>query len=87
MKQVVTVTEVSGKGFDQFYGKRITLFCANYIYTGDMVGSDDDCVQLSNAAIVYETGEFDNKSWKDAQNLPNDVYVMKSFVESFMELK
>ena len=68
-------------------GMRVTLFCLNYIYTGNLVGIDDDCVKLENAAIVYETGAFTDKEWKDAQPLPYPVHVMRAAVESFMILK
>jgi hypothetical protein len=44
-------------------------------------------VLLEDASIVYETGAFSEKEWKDAQALPKPVYVMLRCVESFMELK
>ena len=81
------VEEVEGEGLDKLLGKRVTLFCANYIYTGFLKGVNDTCVLLSNADVVYETGEFNTKSWKDAQALPHDWYVQLSFIESFGELK
>lgn len=64
-------------------GQRITLFCLNYIYTGDLVGVNDQYVKLDNPAIVYETGPFSERSWKDAQKLPNSIYIMLATVESF----
>ncbi len=67
----------------QLMNKRITLFCLNYFYTGDLAGIYDDCVLLSNPKIVYETGDFKSKDWKDAQALPNEIYVMKAAIESF----
>jgi hypothetical protein len=42
---------------------------------------------LENASIVYETGDFKDKAWKDAQALPKPVYIMLRCIESFMELK
>ena len=68
-------------------GKTITLFCANYIYTGKLEGVNASCVKLSSAKIVYETGAFTEKEWKDAQPLPNDLYVQIGLVESFTVLK
>lgn len=85
MKKIIK--EVEGEGLDKLLGERVTLFCANYIYTGTLSGVNDTCVLLTDAAIVYETGAFDNKSWKDAQKLPNDWYVQRSFIESFGILK
>ena len=87
MKKLMSVTEVEGEGLLKLLGQRVTLFCMNYIYTGELVGVNDDCVLLKDAAIVYETGELSTKTWKDAQKLPNDCYVMKRSIESFMLLK
>ena len=87
MKKLVTVEEVEGEGLVGLMGRRITLFCLNYIYTGTLVGVNDDFVKLEDAAIVYETGDFSQKEWADAQKLPHDTYVMLRSVESFMELK
>lgn len=81
------VQEVSAEGLDALMGKRVTLFCAVYIYTGTLVGINDTCVKLDDAAIVYETGSFSDQVWKDAQKLPKSWYVRLSAIESFGELK
>ena len=83
MKKIVSVTEVAGEGLLKLIGQRVTLFCANYIYTGNLTGVNDTCVLLEDAGIVYETGSFSEKNWKDYQELPNDVYVMLHSIESF----
>lgn len=87
MKKLVNVTEVDGEGLLSLMGERVTLFCMNYIYTGKLIGVNDTCCQLENAAIVYETGEFSTPHWKDAQMLPHPIYIQMSAVESFMKLK
>lgn len=84
MKKLV---EELGEGLEKLLGERITLFCMNYIYTGTLVGVNDDCVLLREPAIVYETGAFSDKAWKDAQALPHDLYVMKNSVEAFGVIK
>lgn len=71
----------------EFMGKRITLFCANYIYTGILLEIVDACYHLRDAAIVFETGPFDKAEWKDVQKLPGDWYVRLDTVESFGLLK
>ena len=81
------IEEVDGEGLVGLMGQRITLFCLNYIYTGDLVGVNTDCVKLSNPAIIYETGAFTEKQWKDAQALPHEMYIMLSAVESFGVVK
>ena len=85
MKKIVQ--EVNGEGLDKLLGERVTLFCLNYIYTGMLSGVNDSCVLLTDAAIVYETGAFSDKSWKDAQKLPGEWYVQRDCIESFGILK
>lgn len=81
------VREEDTEGLYALLGKRVTLFCGVYIYTGNLVGVNETCVKLSDAAIVYETGAFDGSPWKDAQKLPKDWYVRTAAIESFGELK
>jgi uncharacterized membrane protein len=87
MKKIVNVTEIEGEGLTALLGERITLFCLNYIYTGLLSGVNRDCVLLEDAAVVYETGAFTEKQWKDAQKLPNKWYVRIATIESFGVLK
>ncbi len=78
------VEEVSGEGLDKLLGETITLFCANYIYTGKLVGVNTDCILLQDASIVYETGPFSDPKWKDAQKLPaKEWYIARGLIESF----
>jgi hypothetical protein len=81
------IEDVPGGGMESLMGERITIFCAVYIYTGKLIGVNDEYVLLSDAAIVYETGDFHDEKWKDAQTLPNDWYVQKSMIESFGVMK
>lgn len=85
MKKAVTVevVEVANEGLISLLGKVVTIFCINYIYTGLLEGVNDTCILLKDAKIVYETGPLNNKDWKDAQALPNDIYVQSSAIESF----
>lgn len=85
MKKIVE--QVEGEGLVKFLGERITIFAANYIYAGTLTGVNDDCVLLSDAAIVYETGPFTDKAWKDAQKLPGQWYVALTAIESYGALK
>ena len=88
MKMLPTqVIEVESEGLIALLGKTVTLFCTNYIYTGRLEGVNSYCVKLSSAKIVYETGGFSEKEWKDAQLLPNELYVQCGMIESFTILK
>lgn len=81
------VEEVENEGLIGLMGERVTCFCLNYIYTGKLTGVNEQFIKLENAAIVYETGAFNEKEWQDAQSLPAPVYVMLSAIESFTLLK
>jgi hypothetical protein len=84
----VLIESNEGEGLLSLMGKEVTFFCANYIYAGKLVGVNETCVKLENPKIVYETGAFSDKAWKDAQGLPNKFfYIQLSAVESFGECK
>ena len=86
MRKVIETTDV--EGFDALLGERVTLLCANYFYTGKLLGVNETCVLLGEPSIVYETGAWNEKAWKDAQRLPADkLYVQRAAVEAFGILK
>lgn len=85
MKKIVE--EKEGEGFEKLLGERITVFCANYIYAGKLMGVNETCLLLTDPSIVYETGSFSEKHWKDAQALPHDWYILINAIESFGVLK
>jgi hypothetical protein len=88
MKKLVNVTEVEGEGLTALLGERVTLFCMNYIYTGKLLGVNENDVMLEDPGIVYETGKFDDKSWKDHQKLGVKFWYIKiSSIESYGVLK
>jgi len=84
MKKIV---EVSDEGFEGLLGEVVTIFCMNYFYTGKLVGVNESCVRLDDPSIVYETGEWEAKGWKDAQALPGTIYVQIASIEAFGVLK
>lgn len=86
MKKLVEC-DAHEEGLLGLIGERVTLFCMNYFYTGKLVGVNDTCVKLEDAGVVYETGPFDEKQWKDEQPLPNVWYVQVEAIESFGVLK
>lgn len=87
MKKLVKVEEVEGEGLVGLMGQNVTFFCAVYIYTGKLVGVNETFAKLESPKIVYETGAFTDKTWKDAQALPNEIYIQLSAVESFGVVK
>lgn len=77
------IVEEENEGLIALLGKDITCFCAVYIYTGKLVGVNKTCIKLENPKIVYETGAFNTKEWKDAQALPNELYLQVGMIEAF----
>lgn len=87
MKILQTVVENKEEGFLALMGQTITVFCMNYTYTGKLVGVNDSQLKLESPKIVFETGDFSTKTWKDAQALPNDCYIRFSAIEMYTVLK
>ncbi len=85
MKELVTVREVEGEGFDALLGENVLLFGLNYIYAGKLVGVNDTFVKIDDAKIVYETGPMSTGAgYKDAQPLPTKSwYVQRAIIESY----
>ena len=69
--------------FEAMLGEKITLFCGIYIYTGKLIGVNDDHLELDQPRLVYETGPLDSGDWGDAQGLPSPWRVMKHAIESW----
>jgi hypothetical protein len=86
MQVLQNVVEVKEEGFLALIGKNIEVFCGIYIYAGKLVGVNTTCIKLSNPHVVYETGGFLDKKYKDAQHMGREHhYISTSFVESFGE--
>jgi hypothetical protein len=69
---------------DTYLGEITTIFCCRYIYTGKVIKIDDKHLVLEGCKIVYETGEFCDKNWKDAQSLETKEWVIAlQSIESF----
>ena len=82
MKKIVKCDEVDG--LEGLLGEEVILLCANYFYTGKLIGVNDKFVKLSGARLVYETGSWDSKNYSDAQALPKGIwYIQTAFVESY----
>ena len=87
MKKLVNVQEVEGEGLIALLGERVILFCMNYFYAGTLVGVNTDTVLLEDGGVVYETGAFSDKAWKDLQKIPGPLYVRVSAIEAFAKGK
>jgi hypothetical protein len=82
MKRIVEETEIAG--LEALLGENVLLMCANYFYAGKLVGVNTSCVELSDPAIVYQTGEWSAKAYADIQKLhAKKWYVSTSAIESY----
>lgn len=86
MLKIANVVEVSGEGLQALLGEKVILFCMNYFYAGTLAGINTDVVLLEDAGIVYETGSFTDKAWKDFQKI-GSVYVRIPCIEAFAKGK
>lgn len=68
---------------DSLIGKKVILFCMNYIYTGILCDVDSATATLEDGYIVYETGAFSDPKFKDAQFVSNYLHIHKSSIESY----
>ncbi len=80
MKRIVETTD---GGFDAMLGEKITLYCGIYIYTGKLVGINEDHLELEEPQLIYETGELADGEWKLAQALLSPHRVMRQGIESW----
>ena len=84
MKKLVSVTEIEGAGLEALLGENVLLMCAGYFYTGKLTGVNNTFVELSNPAIVYDTGKWSDSKNTLAETLPVDTwYVQVAAIESF----
>jgi hypothetical protein len=84
MKVLTTVQEIDGEGLVSLLGESVLLMCANYFYTGTLVGVNETCVKIDNPSIVYNTGEWSADSWADVQRMNvGTLYVQIAAIESF----
>ena len=86
MKVTAKVVEVEGEGFVSLLDTNIEIYTIDYIYAGKLVGVNDTCVKLEDPHIVYETGEFSAKKYKDCQSMCKpEHYIQISAIISFGE--
>ena len=87
MKKLVEISKEES-GMLSLLGEVVTIYCCRYIYTGKLVGVNDECVELEDPSIVFDTGAFNEKDWKNVEKLPHKTwFVSKDAIESFGIMK
>jgi hypothetical protein len=82
MKRIIE--DEGASRLDALLGEQVLLLCANYFYTGKLTGVNEDSIELTNPAIVYETGKWEAKGYIDAQPLHVKTWNVRiDAIESF----
>lgn len=78
---------VPNEGFVSLIGKTVFVETLNFNYTGTLEGVNDTQILLTSPKLVFDTGDFKNKDWTDAQALPTKaLYIRLSAVQSYYEV-
>jgi hypothetical protein len=72
---------------EDMIGQTLTFWCSRYIYHGEVKAVNDTFITLTDAGIVYETGELDESKAKDLQELPNDCHVLIQSIEAIIPME
>lgn len=72
---------------EDLIGETYLFQCARYIYHGKVKSVNSDYIELEDAGIVFETGDYNKKEPEDRQALPYNVFVLRQSIESFYKLK
>jgi len=80
--------EVEVDSLNDFVGKKLAFQCARYIYYGKIKKVNEVFIELEDASIVYDTGDWSNSSASDAQNSPKGtIYLMRQSIECLLSTK
>ena len=88
IKDQLTDEEVEEvNNLEDLVGKKYAFQCARYIYFGKVKTINAIYIELTDASVVYDTGELKAKEASDKQELPNNVFVMRNAIENFYRPK
>jgi len=72
---------------EDLIGQTYVFQCARYIYHGTVKAITSDYIELEDASVVFETGDYSNTSPSDMQALPHNAHIMRQSVEAFYKMK
>ena len=82
-EEVVEVDSIS-----DFIGEKLAFQCARYIYFGKVKKVNEVFIELSDAEIVYDTGEWSSSEASDTQKSPKGIiYIMRQSIECITPTK
>lgn len=71
------------EGLARLTGEYVWLWCVNYVYAGTILDVSSTDVLLDNPTIVLESGDFKDETFKEFENVPFNVHVRTSAIESY----
>lgn len=77
------LVDIPNEGLISLLNEEVLIMCFNYFYAGKLVGVNDTYIKLENCHVVYETGEWSAKNYKDAQKVSDEHYVQMASIESY----
>jgi hypothetical protein len=79
------LVEDANEGMESLLGETVTIFCANYFYTGKLSGVNDDCIKIDEPEIVYDTGSWSKKAYENTERMValDSLYIQKNAIEAF----
>jgi hypothetical protein len=88
MKRIVQVQEIEGDGLEALLGKKVTIWCLNYIYAGTLTRVNKEDIILTEPKLVYDTGKLTEAGFTTVENLPAKEWrVRTSCIESYGEME
>lgn len=85
MKKLAKVVEVEGDHLVGALGQKVLIFGVRYNYSGVMVEVNDKFLKLTEAVIVFDTGDFASKNWAVAETpKSSEIYVSIAAIESWV---
>ena len=82
MRRLIEVVESSN--FEATLGENVFITCCRFFYAGELTGVNDTCIELTNPEIVYETGHWREKGWKNSEKIAKKVVIMLASIESWL---
>ena len=85
-EEVSSIVECEG-GLLSLLGKKVFFHCLNYNYIGTLTGVNQNCVEVSDGGVVFETGPYTGNMMKTYEKLPGKFFITSTLIESYFETK
>lgn len=72
---------------EDLIGQTYVFQCARYIYHGKVKSVNSTYIELENASVIFNTGDYNSTEAEDKQALPNNCFVFRQSIEAFFKLK